>query len=126
MDKREENFATFNLGQPIFTEGMTPLEKMAKLHTITDLVIQLLTNRQREITDLTDLVADQLVKLQYNLFVDPATAQEPNPKINNILSGVRGLMAYFGANSIFKPVGGSLPHVGDNLQYIFPLLHLFK
>jgi hypothetical protein len=126
MDAREENFATFNLGQPIFTAGMTPLEKMTKLHTITDLVIKLLTNRQREITDLTEQVAEQVLRLQYNLFVDPATAQEPNPTINNILGGIRGLMMTFGANSIFKPVGGSLPRVGDNLQYIFPLLHLFK
>jgi hypothetical protein len=27
---------------------------------------------------------------------------------------------------ILQRRGGSLPRVGDNLQYIFPLLHLFK
>jgi hypothetical protein len=126
MDKRENDVSTFNLGQTIFTAGMTPLEKMAKLHTITNLVIQLLTNRERDITDLKDDVAEQVLRLQYNLFVDPATAQAPNPKIMNVFNGMRGIITLLGADSIFRPKGGSLPHVGDNLQYVFPLLHLFK
>jgi len=113
MDKRQDNVTAFNLGQTIFTAGMTPLEKMAKLHTITDLVIKLLTNREKEITDLRDDVASHIVTLQYNLFVDPATAQEPNPKIMNVFNGFRGIITLLGAQSIFKPVGGSL--VGSGL-----------
>jgi hypothetical protein len=102
MDKREENFATFELGQPVFTAGMTPLEKMTKLHTMTNLVIQLLTNREKDITDLKDEIASHIVKLQYNLFVDPATAEAPNPKIMNVFNGMRGIITILGASAIFK------------------------
>jgi len=124
MDKRERGELIYKMVQPIFTAGMTPLEKVMVLSSVTNLVINLLTNGQKTQGDLQDDVLDLLNKFQYKLLIDPATRQFENPTILHIYNGLKGVMS---AGALrFKPVGGSLPNVGDNLQYIFPLLHLFK
>jgi len=97
-------------GQLVFRPNMTPLQKMTALHTVTDLVLQFMTDRmeggRRKITDLKNDVSQEIAKVQYALFVNPATAVNPNPTIGHISLPLREFIERLGYENIFKQKGG--------------------
>lgn len=83
---------TFFLTQPLFTAGMTPLEKVMVIDSVTNLVVNMLTNGQKRASDLRDDVFEMISAAQYKLLIDPATKQTENPTIEHIYNGTRRAM----------------------------------
>jgi ABC-type phosphate transport system auxiliary subunit len=107
---------TFFLEQFLFTEGMTPLEKVMVLDSVTNLVVNMLTEGKKKASDLRDDVLEQIGSAQYKLLIDPKTAQTENPRILHIYNGTKRVFdVLFGkGDSPFKPKGGRL--VGGGLM----------
>ena len=87
---------TYKMEQTFLNESMTPLEKMMAISSITNLVINLLTDGKKSQSDLRDDHLEKLNEFQYILFVNPKTRKVVNPNIGQIYNGIKGLMVVGG------------------------------
>jgi hypothetical protein len=87
---------TYKMEQTFLNESMTPLEKMMAISSITNLVINLLTDGKKSQSDLRDDHLEKLNEFQYILFVNPKTRKVVNPNIGHIYNGIKGLMVVGG------------------------------
>lgn len=87
---------TYKMEQTFLNESMTPLEKMMAISSITNLVINLLTDGKKSQSDLRDDHLEKLNEFQYILFVNPKTRKVVNPNIAQVYNGIKGLMVVGG------------------------------
>jgi len=90
--KKPTDFSSFDTQKPIFKEGMTPMEKMVVLSSVTSLVIKMLSGGEKSENDLQDEGLKVLSYFQYKTYVDPRTATQLNPTITNIYRGIEGII----------------------------------
>jgi hypothetical protein len=89
MDSRQP--IKYKMEQTFLNESMTPLEKIMAISSITNLVINLLTDGKKSQSDLRDDHLEKINEFQYELFVNPKTRKISNPKIAQVYNGLKGL-----------------------------------